>query len=138
MRRDHRVWIGPVVTFAGAVSYFTTFSRFAFLRDFPWLNLPIVLAGVVLSALGARNAFRSSGTWRKLFAAGGLVLSTLLGGLFCLYVFFLSYLLPAPTAVALGLERVPELTLPDHTGRPVALSGFRGRKLVVTFYRGHW
>ena len=29
-RRNHAVWIGPVVVFAGAVSYFTVFAHWRY------------------------------------------------------------------------------------------------------------
>ena len=33
----------------------------------------------------------------------------------------------------------PDFTLEDLEGRPVTLSGFRGKQFVVlVFYRGHW
>jgi peroxiredoxin Q/BCP len=31
-------------------------------------------------------------------------------------------------------DKAPEFTLPDSTGKPVSLSDFRGRKVVVYFY----
>ncbi len=36
-----------------------------------------------------------------------------------------------------GLE-APEFRLPSADGRMVSLSEFRGRNLVLVFYRGHW
>jgi len=138
MRRNHYVWIGLVVTFVSAVSYFTLFSRVPALRDFPWVNLPLVVLGVALSAVGARRAFASPGAWRKVAGSGALAVSALLGALFCGYVFFLSYLLPEPTALTMQLDRAPDVTLLDHRGRPVGLDSLRGRKVVLTFYRGHW
>ena len=36
-------------------------------------------------------------------------------------------------------DRAPDFTLEDAQGRPVTLSGLRGRKhVVLVFYRGHW
>jgi peroxiredoxin len=44
----------------------------------------------------------------------------------------------AEQALALG-EQAPDLTLPDATGRPVALAGLLTRgPVVITFYRGGW
>ncbi len=36
-------------------------------------------------------------------------------------------------------DTAPDFTLEDADGRPVTLSDFRGKKLVIlVFYRGHW
>lgn len=64
MKSNHALWIGPLITLAGAVSYFTVFSRFAPLRDFPWLNLPVVLAGLALSALAFWRAIARRSVYR--------------------------------------------------------------------------
>ncbi|MCF7765464.1 MAG: peroxiredoxin family protein [Verrucomicrobia bacterium] len=58
--------------------------------------------------------------------------------LFAYYVFGLSYQMPKPTPVAEGLSATPEFEVQDQDGRLVRLSDFRGRRLVLTFYRGHW
>lgn len=138
-RRNHAVWLGPVVVFVGAVSYFTWFARFPALRDFPWVNLPLVAGGLALSAWGAWRAFSRPGRFLgKALGSLGLAFSLGLGTLFVAYVFVLSYQLPGPTRTALGIERAPEFSLPDHRGRPVRLADLRGRKVVITFYRGHW
>lgn len=133
-RRSHLVWIGPAVAFAGAVSYFLVFARWPALRDFPWVNLPWVLAGLGLSLAGWGRSPRG----RRKLAAVGLAGSTTLATLFCGYVFFLSYLLPAPTALSESLVAAPDFTLTDAAGRPQALADLRGRKVVLVFYRGHW
>lgn len=31
-------------------------------------------------------------------------------------------------------DKAPDFTLPDQTGSPVSLSGYRGRKILVFFY----
>jgi cytochrome oxidase Cu insertion factor (SCO1/SenC/PrrC family) len=36
-------------------------------------------------------------------------------------------------------EAAPDFTLDDQDGKPVTLSGYRGKKTVVlVFYRGYW
>jgi hypothetical protein len=138
-RRNHAIWIGPGVTFLGAVSYFTVFVRYPALRDFPWVNLPLVLVGVALSALGLWRAFcRCSLYGGKRLGAIGLIASLALGGLFCFYIFSYSYRLPAPTSTSRTLNDGQDFTLSDHDGRPFRLRELRGRKVVLVFYRGHW
>lgn len=138
-RRNHLLWLGPLLTFGGAVSYFTTFARYPALRDFPWLNLPLVLLGPALSLVALRRSIkRRSRRAIKAAAVVGTLFSFGLASLFCGYVFFLSALLPSPTATTLSISEMPDLTLLDQRGREVSLSSYRGRKLVLTFYRGYW
>ncbi len=104
MKRNHLIWIGPLVAFAGVVSYFELFARFATLRDFPWVNLPLVVLGAALSALGVKQALARSPALRgKVLAAAGLALSLLLTAAFVAYIFWITYFLPPPSTVALEL-----------------------------------
>ncbi len=138
-KRNHVIWIGLLVTFAGLVSYFMVFARFASLRDFPWVNLPMVLLGVALSALGMKRALATSATWRgKALAGVGLTLSLMIAALFVAYIFWITYTLPAPSELATGLIRAPNFALTSSTGETVRLSDFAGREVVLIFYRGFW
>ena len=135
----HAVWLGPALAFGGVVSYFMVFARFPVLRDFPWVNLPLVLAGIALSVLGLRGALRHrSRFWVRGLAGLGLALSLLVGVFFVVYVFVLSYALPAPTATAVSLDVAPNFELPDSQGVMHRLSDYRGSRVVIVFYRGHW
>jgi hypothetical protein len=139
MKRNNLAWIGPAVTFAGVVTYFMWFTRFPLLRDFPWLNLPLVLVGVVLSFLGVKAVFSAKRPWsRKLAAAGGLVLSAALATLFVGYVFVLSSMLPEARQETMAMAAAPSAALTDAGGAIVDLSDYRGRKAVLVFYRGYW
>ena len=139
MRRNHALWLGPLVVFVGEVSYFMYFARFPSLRDVPWINLPIVALGVGLSALGVWRAFGSRGRYRGRIAGPiGLFLSLSLAWLFGYYVFSLSYGVPQPTEITRELSAAPAFSLPDENGDEVRLSDQRGRKVVLVFYRGFW
>jgi hypothetical protein len=138
-RRNHAIWIGPLVVFIGVVSYFTYFTQFPALRDFPWINLPIVLIGCGISIVSTKRAFSRSDVYRgKVLGSLSMIFSTLLTALFVGYIGYLSYQLPEPTKTTQGLSIAPEFVLTDHNGQEVALNDFRGKKLIVTFYRGHW
>jgi len=138
-RGNHALWIGPLVTLAGLISYFLVFARWPVLRDFPWVNLPVVLAGAAVSVVGFWRAFFRSALWRgKVLGTLGLVFSLLAAGLFNGYVFVLSSMLPETTRVTSDLEYAPEIALPDQQGRLVSLTDLRGRKVIVTFFRGFW
>ncbi len=139
MNRNSFAWIGPAVAFAGVVTYFMWFARFPLLRDFPWLNLPLVLLGVVLSFLGVKAVFSAKRPRsRKLAAAGGLVLSAALATLFIGYVFVLSSMIPNPRQETLEMTEAPSVALTDAGGAVVDLADYRGRKAVLVFYRGYW
>ncbi len=137
-RRNHLIWIGPLVSIFGAVSYFMFFARFASLRDFPWLNLPLVILGACLGGTAVWRAYRNSSVYRgKLLAPLSFALSLFLAGLFATYIFSISYGLPASDK-ARNLSEAPDFTLSSMTGESVRLSDFRGRKVAVIFYRGFW
>ncbi|MCP3982105.1 MAG: hypothetical protein GY716_22595 [bacterium] len=138
-RRNHLLWIGPLVTVVAVLSYFMFFAQFPALRDVPWLNLPLTLIGVGLSALGVWRAFSPNDLRRgKRLGPTGLVFSAALATVFCLYLFSWSYMLPPPPERGLDLEAASSVELLDHDGRPVRLADYRGRRLVVVFYRGFW
>ena len=138
-RFNHLGWIGPILALAGAVSYFTYFARFPGLRDFPWVNLPLALAGLGVSGVAVWRSIARRDEWRGLILAPlGLLLALACSGFLMAYVFFLSNALPAPTPTSTGLAALPDLALADQEGRTVRLTDFRGRKLVLTFYRGYW
>ena len=137
--RNHLLWLGPLITFGGAVSYFLFFARFPALRDFPWVNFPLVLGGLILSFVGLRRAFDKASAYRgKWLGWLGTLFSLLVGGMFGWYVFYYSYSVPPVSAKTAGLEFAPEFELVDQEGRHVRLSDFRGRKVVLVFYRGFW
>ena len=139
MKRNHLIWIGPLVVFTGLVSYFMVFARFAALRDFPWLNLPLVLLGAVLSAIGVRRAFSRPEIFRgKVLGSLGLALSLFLTAVFFAYVFWITYSLPVPSEATLALVEAPDFSLVSNTGETVRLSDFKGRKVALVFYRGFW
>lgn len=136
--RNHMIWIGPLLGFASIVSYFMVFARFAALRDFPWVNLPLVFLGAFLAGLGVWRAYARPEVFRgKVLAPLSLALSLFFAGLFTFYIFSMSYALPASDA-AQSLSRAPDFTLQSKDGQTVRLSDYRGRKVALVFYRGFW
>ena len=131
VRKNHLIWIGALISVVGLVSYFTFFARFQGTRDIPWVNLPLVFAGLVISILAVRRRL-------SFFSVTGALLSAACAGLLTSYVFVLSNQLPdIDGVVALGVE-APAFTLNDDTGSAVSLAEFRGAPLVLVFYRGFW
>jgi hypothetical protein len=137
--RNHALWLGPLTAFVGMVSYFEVFARYPTLRDFPWVNLPLVVVGLAWSALGVWRSFsRGARVWVKLAGSLGLAVSLLCSGFLMVYVFGISYSLPDPTAATLSMDLAPDFALEDSEGRLHRLSDYRGRRVVLVFYRGHW
>lgn len=133
------VWLGFVITIAGAISYFLYFVQFASLRDFPVLNLPIVILGVIVAGGGCTRAFRQKRRMlSKWLAAIGFLLTLGLAGLFNVYIFSMSFDLPESSETPVAEAAAPDFTLRDHNNRAVALSDFRDEKVVLVFYRGFW
>ncbi|MFK7819413.1 MAG: hypothetical protein AB8G99_11895 [Planctomycetaceae bacterium] len=137
---NYLAWLGPVVAFVGVMSYFLYFVRFPDLRDFPWVNLPLVGMGAVLSVVGFVRAFRGpgSGLLSKALAALGTMVSVGLAALFAWYIFSYSYQMPSADGVAALSSPAPDFSLQDQNKQVVELADFHGRTLVVTFYRGFW
>jgi hypothetical protein len=130
-KRSHLVWIGPLVSIIGLVSYFTFFVRFPALRDVPKVNMPLVVIGLVASLWALLRR-------RSLWAVAGLLVSVVCAGALAAYVYILSYQIPdAERAIAVG-EEAPTFALPDERGHTVNLENFRGSNVVLVFYRGFW
>lgn len=138
-RRNHALWVAPLLALLGFLSYFVFFVRFPALRDLPWLNLLLLLAAVALSLLALWRAFARRESYRGRVLGPLSVLFTLaVSAFFCFYIFYLSYGMPAPTAFTLSLAVAPDFSAVDHMQRPVRLADLRGKKVVLVFYRGFW
>lgn len=139
LKRNHLVWLGPIVVFVGAISYFLYFVRFPDLRDFPWVNLPLVVLGAAISLVGvARSMTKGRSLLGKVFAIGGCLFSLALCGLFCFYIFSLSSQIPGPESIVKVESIVPSLSLKDQNGAVINLAENNGKKAVLVFYRGWW
>jgi len=140
-RRTGGAWLaiaGTALSFGGAVTYFTVFARFPGLRDVPWLNLPIVVGGLAVAAWGAWRTLREGRMPSRIVAGLSLAAAALVAAAFVAYVSWLSYDVPPPSDTATTLAIAPEVALTAPDGSAVRIGDFRGRKLVVVFYRGFW
>lgn len=137
--RNHAIWLGMLITFFAAVSYFKFFTRFPTLRDFPWVNLPLILVGLFFSSWGLRRAVKPSASYRgKILGSLGFAFSLLITVAFTWYIFDYSYGVPTSTDALAIQSLAPDFILTDDDGHPVRLRDYRGKKVVLTFYRGHW
>jgi hypothetical protein len=93
---------------------------------------------VAAFAIAATIAGLAVALKRRWHAWGALGLSLLLLGMGSYVNFVVARIPDAPVAVRLG-EPPPDFTLPDASGRPVALAEYRGKKpVILVFYRGAW
>ena len=141
VRRNHWIWLGPIIALVGGVSYFLVFAQFPVLRDFPWLNLPLMILGVLASFAGvwvASKRPRDSWGRRSKIALATLGFAASLGllSLFVWYIVDFSSRLPDPPSLA-G-KAAPDFVLSSTQGDTVQLSDYRGKKILLVFYRGHW
>lgn len=133
------VWGGFLFTFAAAVSYFLVFAKFPTLRDVPWLNLPLVMLGMIVALVGVFRIYRQpGGLVGKLLASIGAFLSVAIAAAFNYYIFSLSYQIPVAADAPVNAEKAPDFSLLDHTGKEVSLSDYLGQNVILVFYRGYW
>ncbi len=128
---NHFTWIGMLTSVIGLLSYFFVFARFAVLRDFPWINIPLVIIGVLLSLWAILRRL-------NLWSIGGAVLSVFSAALLIFYVFVLSAQLPTSEGVVAVGENAPPFSLIADNGDGVTLDDFGGANIAVVFYRGFW
>lgn len=137
MRRNHALWLAPLLAVFGLVSYYALFARWPITRDVPWANFAILALAFGLSLVGLRRAW-PRGLWRRIAGVASLAVCTLLPAFLAFYTWSLSYGLPdAEGALAVG-ETVPAARLLDQTGREVDLESEARGSMLLVFYRGHW
>ncbi len=129
--RNHAAWIGPLVSIAGVLSYFTVMVRFPGLRDSAIVNLLMVGIGTAIAAW----ALSRRRNWKSWLGLVGAAVPAIL--LFA-YVFgFSSQIPPAGLEASVG-SPAPPLELPDQGGRMISLADYAGERVVVVFFRGNW
>jgi len=117
----------------GAVAAYALLLRVAVVRNHPQAYVVAFALATALAALALVRARR-----RRWPAWLALAFSSLLLVAGAWFNFVVARVPDTPTALRVG-ERPPDFTLPDATGRPVALADYRGKKpVVLVFYRGYW
>jgi hypothetical protein len=133
------LWVGFFLVLAGVFSY-QYFIQFPATRDFPWVNLLLIGAGLALLAFGLFRAFGNSKLYRgRIFGSIMATISLLLAAFFAYGVFSLARALPDSAEAPRIGERAPAFSLPDQNGKTVALADLLSPNgAVLIFYRGHW
>ena len=146
-RLNWKIWAGFVLSLVAGLSYEFVFIRWPITRDFPWVNLILFAAAMVLLFLGLRRAFKPdkrivSKIFSSLAAAFGVVL--LAGLLFMIFV--MGSWLPRSLGAPQVGQKAPEFTLTDPNNKPVTLrqlltepvNNKPSKGVVLIFYRGYW
>ena len=124
-----------VVTITSFISYFYFFFQFPALRDFPVVNLPLIILEVILTTGGCWQVFKQrGGILGKCLVSLGILVVLAVGGFFNFYVFSMSYQLPES---AQAVAAAPGFTLLGHDGQNLSLSDYRSKKVELVFYRGN-
>jgi hypothetical protein len=142
MKRDWNwpIWVGFAVALLAVFTYEPVFLRFPITRDFPWVNLLLMVVSLCLLVAGLRRAFGSPGKYRGNIAGPILTfVSVALFGLFCFVIFYATRI-PAPEGALRPGQHAPDFTLTATDGKPVTLSELRTgkRAVLLIFYRGYW
>jgi disulfide bond formation protein DsbB len=130
------LWAGLVLSVVAVVSYAFFFYRFPITRDVPWVSYILLVAAIALLIAGVRRA-----PGRKIVAIIVAVIGVGLAVLFVVGTTVLSRVPTGPNVPAVG-AKAPDFTLPDASGKPVALAqllaepGAKG--VLLIFYRGYW
>lgn len=133
------VWLSPLLSIFGFVSYYSLFVGVPALRDFPLVNLPILIFAVVLVIVGTIQCWKDSPLVKRLAWCFSSMASCGITFLFCWYVFVMSYQMPRPASIpSASLEAIGEESFPLANGESIQVSDFRGRKVLISFYRGYW
>src|SRR5688572_8355247 len=128
--------LGLAAVICGVVLYFVALfalgGRLPGVRNHAVPSWILVGGGLALSALAVRQAARGRRLLADLLAGTSGVLALAFAG-------FLYAVLAVPEASgpAIG-STAPDFALSDQHGRTVRLADFRGRPLLLVFYRGHW
>ena len=145
-RFNWQIWAGFLLTFGGLFS-FLFFLRFPSTRDFPWVNLLLIAASLVLLFIGVKRAFKPDRSKKaKALAAVLTTLSVAAIGLFLLSVFVIARQLPASRGAPQVGQKAPDFALKDTAEKQIALSellsspinGAKPKGVLLVFYRGYW
>lgn len=145
-KRTLAPWMGLLLTVLGALTNGLPFTGFP-AAPVPWISLLLSVMGFVVVLLGLWRAFGQSTAYKgKLSSAvaAGFSLLFLAG---TVLFFWTARHIPAESAASPQVgQRVPDFTLPDSNGHPVALAQLfsvsvrnaPSKAVLLVFYRGYW
>ena len=128
---------GAAISWAAMLTYFLVVPfHWPDLRDAGHPNVVLAAAGVSLCVLALVRA--TAGRRRRVAAWILLVLGFLPAALLAGYIYYFSWRLPGEEGVVRVGEAAPAFRLKDQEGKERTLEEFRGKPLLLVFFRGHW
>lgn len=133
------IWLGFIVAVGGLFSY-EYFAEFPITRDFPWANLLLFGIGAALLLIGLFRAFGRPQLYRgKVFGSILTAIAFLLFAFFSYEIFYVLKQVPLSAQAPRIGAKAPEFTLPDQSGKQVALADLLSPNgVILIFYRGYW
>ena len=142
------LWLGLPITLLGFLSNVSNLLYFFKIPAvaLPWLNLTLPAVGLIFLLIGVVLAFGQSQIYR------GKIWGSIAAGLAALFLAGAAWLFVEARKVPRSLgapqvgQRVPDFTLPDSNGQPVALAQLfaaspgmpQPKAVLLVFYRGYW
>jgi hypothetical protein len=139
------LWLGLVITVLGILSNLLYFSKFP-AAALPWLNLTLPAIGLIFLLIGLVRAFGQSQIYRgRIWGSIAAVLAVLFLAASA-WLFVLVRSVPRSAGAPQIGQRVPDFTLSDSNGQPVALAQLfaaspgmpQPKAVLLVFYRGYW
>jgi hypothetical protein len=146
-RRYRVLWLGLLITVLGVLSNWLYFLALPGQEVFPWINVLVPAAGLVILLVGVRRAFVSPQTsGGKILAPIFAILSAVL---FAASAWGLHHArdLPAASGAPRVGEKAPDFTLANANGQATSLSQLLTestsnsappKAVLLVFYRGYW
>lgn len=125
-------WCGFVVALLGFVAYFGLTLQQPGSASYTWIHEVLVLLGASATVIAV---WRGRRRWLSWVGAGFVAL---LACLLLAYVHVISFQLPSTEGVIELAQQAPDFSLPGPDGQSVSLEVYRGKPLVLVFYRGYW
>jgi hypothetical protein len=113
----------------------------------PWLSLVFSAAALIYLALGVWRAYALPAVYKGKVLAAVLTVVALIPAGLSAFGFGVMRKLPSASAAPQVGQTVPELTLPDTSGKPVSLDQLLApsspgapapKAVLLIFYRGYW
>jgi hypothetical protein len=147
LRRYRVLWLGLLITVLGVLSNWLYFLALPGQEVFPWINVLVPAAGLLVLLIGVRRAFVSPQTsGGKILAPIFAILSAVVFGASAWGLHHARDLPAASDAPRVG-EKAPDFTLANANGQATSLSQLLTESMsnsappkavLLVFYRGDW
>ena len=145
MKATGRALIGVVITALAPIAYLQWWARSVRFGELTWPWWLAIALGVLIAGHAALRPPPAAARADRFVARLCFVLALGLAGLCAVQLRAANYALPDPTWSRLELGReLPDVTLVAADGREFNLlkesreGSLKGRKLLLSFFRGHW